>query len=124
MFQISGDGYIRLMHAQLDSIVLHHLITGLDEDASLIAPAGAAPTAITGYTEWLSSPSGITIGWDWKMDVVEGKVVLRRVSPPRSNIMLQNENQVDLGPVSTENKLAVFVDRYDWQTEAIAALNH
>lgn len=124
MFRVSGDGYIRLMQAQLDSLVIHHLITGLDEDTCLIAAAGAASTAIAGYTEWLSSPPGITIGWDWKMDVVDGEVVLRRVSPPRSNVMLQSENEVDLGPVFTENKLAIFVDRYEWQIEAIAALNY
>lgn len=121
--QISSDGYIRLTRQQLDEITLTHLTTGLDEDGPDLATAGAAPTAIAGYTEWLSSPAGITIGWDWKMDVVDRKVVLRRVDTPRSNVLLLDDDGNDLTPAASQQGLAAFVDRIDWQAEAIACLN-
>jgi hypothetical protein len=118
MLIISPDGYIRLSVSQLASIKLVHLISGLDEDMPPFQGESAAATAITGYTEWVSTTTpAISMGWDWTMEVVNGQVRPARLGEPRSNCMLVDEGNGDLGPAKSNAALAEFVDTLPWQSE-------
>lgn len=119
---ISEDGYIRLSFPKLEAIRLIHMISGLDEYAPEIVSAGAISTAITGYTEWISNTSpAITIGWDWQLETISSPVSLKRISEPRSNIMLEDAGKRDMGPVKTAALLEIIIDTLDWQ---IAVMDH
>lgn len=72
---------------------------------------------ISGYTEWLSdSTPALTMGWDWKMDFVDQRIQLRRVSVPYSNIMMQDANHQDIDYGKSILLQEMFVDGFDWQT--------
>lgn len=119
MLSVSADGYIRLSFARLQTITLVHLISGLDENIPKIAHCGAMPTEITGYTEWATNVAPtITIGWDWQMDADCNRILLRRISEPRSNILLQDAAGMDVGPEKTIIMLEAFIDGIDWSQEA------
>lgn len=113
------DGYIRLSFAELQTVHLIHLISGLDEDSPAELSGGAILLAITGYTEWVSNTlPALSIGWDWQMDVVRDHVRLRRISEPRSNILLQDASRLDVGTDKTVALLEAFVDALNWQDGA------
>ncbi len=121
---MSDTGYIRLSLAALQEICLVHLVSGVDEDGPGQAHAGAVPTAIAGYTEWITQGSPvITVGWDWQMLSEQHRVLLKRVSAPSSNVMLQNADHADLGPVNTALLLENYVDGFDWQSKALEFIN-
>lgn len=110
-----NDGRVRLPAAEVRRIRLVHLLSGLDEDG---APCGehAIAATITGYTEWISEEApGVTIGWDLELLVSCGRLTLRRLDAPRSNLLLEPEDQA-------ERLLAEHVDSFDWQTEAMRHL--
>jgi hypothetical protein len=118
MLTISPDGYIRLAPAQFSTTVFNHLISGLDEDNPPFSGESAACTAITGYTEWLSETEPkLSVGWDWMMGVEDGKVCFHRVGEPRSNCMLVDAEQRDLGHLASKAALACLVDAFGWQQE-------
>lgn len=118
MLSVSNDGYIRLSFVDLQTISLIHLISGLDEDSPTTIPGGATPTEIMGYTEWVSSTApAITIGWDWQMDADHNHILLRKISEPRNNIMLQDSTGMDVGPAKTLILLEAFIDALDWSIE-------
>lgn len=118
MFAASHDGYVRLSLAELKTVSLVHCISGLDEAAPDPSEKGAVPTAISGYTEWVSSPDhAITLGWDWQMDTASSPVALRRIGQPRTNVMLRSSAGEDLGAAETLVLLGGLVDAFDWQTE-------
>ncbi|OYV71357.1 MAG: hypothetical protein B7Z67_01060 [Acidiphilium sp. 21-60-14] len=109
---ISEDGYIRLSFPELEAIRLIHMTSGLDEYAPEIVSAGAISTSITGYTEWISNTSpAITIGWDWQLETICNPVSLKRISEPRSNIMLEDAGKRDMGPLKTAIRGAVMQGR-------------
>lgn len=119
MLTISADGHIRLTLAELDSVELTHLVSGLDEVEDLICAEAAAPTDITGYTEWVSiGTPPISLGWDWVMEVADSAIRLKRLGAPRSNCMLQDEQHHDLGYKGTLKALEQFVDTLAWQATA------
>ncbi|HEU4842776.1 MAG TPA: DUF4902 domain-containing protein [Burkholderiaceae bacterium] len=111
---LSPDGYVRLPFGQLASLRLVHLISGLDGDAVALPGPGQAP--VTGYTEWLGEGEpAVTVGWDWCMARDGEGWTLTLVGEPRSNVMLQDSCQLDLGPVATAMLLAKLVDAAPWQ---------
>ena len=117
MLVISDDGYIRLSFSAIQSVCLTHLISGLDEDTPMIILGGAVQTAITGYTEWLSDTAPtITIGWDWEMHTASNHIQLRRIGAVRSNLMLRDLNQTDVGPMKTQVMLEMLIDALDWSS--------
>ncbi len=121
---MSDDGYIRLQYTAFQAIRLVHLLSGLDEDGPPEGRAGAVPTAITGYTEWVSTQIPvITIGWDWQMLGGSMGIRLQRVSLPRSNVLFQNRHSVDVGPDRTTSLLEEIIDELDWEDQALAHLN-
>lgn len=117
MLRVSADGYIRLTFAELHLIRLEHLVSGLDDNDAAGNFSSATRATITGYTEWLSiiSPQ-ITIGWDWEMEFIQGTLRLRRLGPPRSNIMLQGADRNDLGHEKSLLLQEMLVDEMHWQS--------
>lgn len=118
LLAISDDGYIRARYAEIQNICFMHLMSGVDQDAPAKISDGAVLSAITGYTEWVTDPAlgpAITIGWDWQMDLVGNQIGLRRISEPRSNVMLRDANRLDLGPVKTIALLELLIDALAWQ---------
>jgi len=115
---ISPDGYMRLTDEELRQISLVHLLSGLDEDNPALLQEGAIFSAITGYTEWVSTTSpAISIGWDWMLQSSpEGAVYYKRVSDPRSNLMLVDAQQRDLGPAKTATLIGKEVDKIVWRS--------
>lgn len=110
---VSEDGRIRLSFAELISIRFTHLISGLDEGCAEAASGDVSPTTICGYTEWISDcDPRLSIGWDW---LIHGRNLLRRISEPRSNLMLQT-NLMDVGHVQLPALLGEFVDTLKWQS--------
>lgn len=116
MLKVSADGYIRLTFAELQIVRLEHLLSGLDDNDAAKMQVSATRTPITGYTEWLSrAEPQITIGWDWEMEYACGAVRLRRLDPPRSNIMLQNGEKGDLGLEKSLLLQELHIEAMDWQ---------
>ena len=117
MLTIFPDGYMRLTVEELRQIPLVHLISGLDEDNPALLQEGATFSEITGYTEWVSTTSPtISIGWDWMLQSSQaGVVYYKRVSNPRSNLMLVDAQQRDLGPAKTATLIGKVVDKIAWR---------
>lgn len=121
---MSDTGSIYLTLVELQDVHLVHLISGLDEDAPELMPDGATPTAITGYTEWISDVNRvITIGWDWQMLCENSDVQLTRVSPPSSNVVLQSASRQNMHWLTTTKLLEHFIDTFDWQAETLEHIN-
>lgn len=125
MFSLSReDGYVRTTLAHLQTITLKHLISGLDEDVPHVPHAGAECTVISGYTEYVyEGVPALTIGWDWEMSMSGGPARLRRVGEPRSNIMLVDEQQRDLGFLATEQLLGHHIDTLGWEGLTLSAIS-
>ena len=118
MLTIFPDGYMRLTVEELRQISLVHLLSGLDEDNPALLQEGAIFSEITGYTEWVSTTSpAISIGWDWMLQSSQaGAVYYKRVSDPRSNLMLVDAQQRDLGPAKTATLIGKVVDKIVWRS--------
>lgn len=121
---VSEDGYIRLGFSRLESVNLVHLISGLEEESPGNTACGATSTAIIGYTEWISNTvPAITLGWDWQMETSGNPVSLRRISEPRSNIMLKTGNR-DMGPARTAALLEIYIDGLGWEDDVLKYIDH
>ena len=102
MITLSDDSYIRLTLGTFLAVQLVHLLSGLDDDRPIIPQEGSSLAHISGYTEWLSTTTPtISLGWDWGLDVSQGQPFYVRLGAPRSNIMLVDVMQHDLGPTKT-----------------------
>jgi len=114
---ISPDGYMRLTFEEFQQIPLVHLMSGLDEDNPDLLQEGAVFAEITGYTEWVSTTMpAISIGWDWKFQFSQSEeYYYKRSSKPRSNIMLIDVQQRDLGPSKSDTLIETIVDQIGWQ---------
>jgi hypothetical protein len=112
------DGYVRLTHDTLLAIPLQHLLSGLDEDAPAGACEGASLAPISGYTEWVSTTTpAITLGWDWQLDLAQGRPRYARLGAPRTNVMLVDTHETDLGRAKTAMFLELAIDALPWQEE-------
>ena len=109
------DGCVELAVGDARRIRLIHVLSGLDQHFGE-AGDGAWVSAITGYTEWVSrSLPRITMGWDWEMVVVGGAATLRRLSAPRTNLLL-------VPPDGSDLVLGARVDAFDWQSTTLRHL--
>lgn len=118
MIILSEDGYIRLSLETFQSTPLVHLLSGLDEDSPIHSREGASLARISGYTEWVSTTTPIiTLGWDWQMDVLQENACYTMLGAPRSNVMLVDAMQIDLGPTETEERLKAAINAFNWQPE-------
>jgi hypothetical protein len=99
---------------------LVHLMSGLDDETPGETARDAAPTTVSGYTEWLSTGEHvITVGWDWHMLIVDRSPHCVRVNQPRSNIMLVDVNSRDFGLMKTRLLLEAVIDSFSWEDEII-----
>jgi len=114
---LSLDGYVRMTFEQFQQVTLSHLISGLDEDMPAELPQGATVSVISGYTEWVSDTiPTISIGWDWVLQASHhGDRYYQRSSDPRSNLMLIDAKQIDIGPIKTAVLLGKAIDDFEWQ---------
>lgn len=116
MMYLSRDGYVRLTPETLLATPLRHLLSGLDEDKAMPSHTGARLTRIAGYTEWVSSTTPIlTLGWDWQLDGASSQVHYASLGTPRSNVMLVDAEQHDLGAARTLMLLETAIDTLAWQ---------
>ena len=116
----AADGCIRLTWGDLQEQVLVHLISGLDEDCVHAGSGHATPTSITGYTEWVGERSPvISLGWDWLFDVSAARRELRRIGPPRSNVLLLDPERAELSEDHSEQQLEDFIDALLWQATVL-----
>lgn len=118
MIILSYDYYIRLPLETLSAIQFVHFLSGLDEHTPFSSHEGASFAHISGYTEWLSTgiPT-ITLGWDWELGLLEGRSLYVRLDAPRSNIMLVDAMQRDLGATNTTLVLEAAIDALPWREE-------
>lgn len=112
--RLSADAWVRLTPNEMLSAPLVHLVSGVDEQARPYGHCGR-PTSISGYTEWVSHGSPvITMGWDWCIRPSGRAVMWIRVDAPRSNVMLVDKLQRDVGWTHNLKLLAAFVDALPW----------
>ena len=124
MIHLSDDGYIRLTLLRIMKVPLVHLLSGLDEDCSESVFMESNVCEFSGYTEWVSSTVPvITIGWDWQIDVFRRGGRYVRVGVPRSNLMILDANQCDVGPIETAWQLENLIDAISWQEETVKAIS-
>jgi hypothetical protein len=116
------DGHVRLTLEEVSSIDFVHLISGLDDPGNGAPRCGALVT-ISGYTEWigLTSPE-LTVGWDWEVGSSHGRVRLRRVGLPRTNVLLVDASGRDFDWEASLAALAGVVDALAWQEQAESAI--
>jgi hypothetical protein len=125
MATLFEDGYVRLTFEALCNLPLFHLLSGLDEDDPASSSEGAILTMISGYTEWISATTPvITLGWDWQLAASQGRPCCVRVSEPRSNVMLLDAQQRDLGSARTARLLETVIDRLPWQNKIISYISY
>lgn len=118
MITLSEDGYVRVSYAGLQDTPLIHLLSGLDEEDLDLGQSESNVCNITGYTEWVSTTVPvITIGWDWRLEVAYGYPLYVRDGPLRSNLMLMDGKQRDLGPYESARYVEKVVDSIAWQQE-------
>ena len=126
---LSSDGYIRLTFEQFLRLRLAHLCSGLDESEIRLTPGaeGACATTISGYTEWVSDdlPARpmVTIGWSWALVGRNGGVRCVPVDPPGHNLMFLDTQGRDVGLRATTALLYHWLERFDWQSEVLFAVN-
>ena len=124
MVTLSPDGYLRMTFADFANIPFVHLLSGLDDDDYVSHPSLAYICSISGYTEWISSISPVvTIGWDWRLEVSQGRPRYALAGSPRSNLMFLDEARRDMGPVRTIALLEAALDATWWQEGTIEAIS-
>lgn len=117
-------GTVRLSFEEMQEVTLKHLISGIDEDEPVSGSDGATSTAIGGYTEWISENSPIiSLGWDWEMLANEQTIRLRRVSEPRSNVIMMSALRAELGYEKTLTLLETVIDKLAWENETLDYIN-
>ena len=118
------DGFVRLTLDALMSIPLKHLISGMDDDGSAPVDACGRAASVSGYTEWLSDTAlSVVLGWDWVVDLAQGVPLWQRSGTPRSNIMLVDSRNDDLGWHKNLQALGTIVDAMNWQHQTQEAIS-
>ena len=124
MITLSVDSYIRVPLSSLLDVPLIHLLSGLDETHPDSTLFGANVCTISGYTEWITTTTpAITIGWDWEQIIRNSVSNYVRVGIPRSNLMLLDARERDLGYSASAVLLGSLIDTLLWQEEVNQAIN-
>jgi hypothetical protein len=117
------DGFIRLDCDALQQIELIHLVSGLDDDPAAVLKCGSVVSAISGFTEWISTSRPVlSVGWDWVIGSRNGHAQYMMVGKPRSNIMLVDGESQDLGADATADLLIIRLEQLIWQDITSAAI--
>lgn len=111
IMRLSDDGYVRLDFEDLLQASLSHLIS-INEETRF----SAAYTHIFGYTEWVSMTTPvISVGWDWKLSHDDRFIKIVRIGQSRSNLMLVDYMQCDIGLDNTETLINQKIDMLAWE---------
>ncbi len=111
MMKLSDDGFIRMVFDELMRTSLSHLIS-INEENSFVAPY----TKMFGYTEWVSQIAPIiSIGWDWKLKHDDRVIDIVRTGLPRSNLMLMDHLERDIGLDQTLHLISQKIDSMAWE---------
>lgn len=115
VLQVSDDGYIRFSEQTLNTVRLRHLASGMDELGGPPISGCGDVALVTGYTEWFAGKRPyISLGWDWALDTSQGHISLKRISEPRSNVMLVDQVTKDRDMGKNLVRLASYIDRMSW----------
>ena len=57
----------------------------------------------------------ISVGWDWKISHDDRLIKVVRIGQPRSNVMLLDDMQCDIGIDNTESLMNQKVDTIAWE---------
>jgi hypothetical protein len=113
----ASDGSLRLSLRVIRRLRFRHLISGLvdDHEPLLVSAQCGSHTTIMGYTEWVSDGINpvISIGWDWHLRL-SCEARYQRIGLPRSNVMLVNQLQQEVGWHQNGVLLAAVVDSWQW----------
>ncbi len=110
------ENYLHLSYVDFLYLEFEHLSSGLYQEDPLDAFCNAKETTITGYTEWVSkSTPQVSLGWDWQLVYVDGKVNFSALGQPFTNLMLDNSQGRALGWDSTLALLQQWLQRFNWQ---------
>ncbi len=111
IMKLSNDGFVRMDFADLMKASLSHLIS-INEESKFSEHI----TNIFGYTEWVSmTVPVISVGWDWKISHDDRLIKVVRIGQPRSNVMLLDDMQCDIGIDNTEALMNQKVDTIAWE---------
>lgn len=110
------EGYFRLEAGAILDLQLRHLYSALDDDAlAWTKNVCGTGTRVVGVTEWVSTKHPcLSVGWDWIADLSDGTLRCRRLSLPRTNLMLLDCHKNDLGFAHSIHALARSIDAFDW----------
>ena len=122
--KLGADGLVRLTLDEVLSTPLSHLLSGVDDEVVGSRPqCGTRTTSLTGYTEWLSAEEPvIVVGWDWQGVFEHGRPRLKRVGPPRCNIMLIGHASEHVGWARQLEILGTVIDAMDWAPHTQATI--
>lgn len=117
--KVSHDGYVRMTEHVFLRLPLVHFLSGLDEDSLHPPVHGGIESTISGYTEWLSvSVPVVSVGWDWRLNLMTGAPNYKREGVPRSNVMIiDTENGRDVGDEATAEAIALRLDHSGWEDD-------
>lgn len=111
VIELSDDGFVRMDFSELMKTRLFHLIS-INEENSFSAPY----TKMFGYTEWVSQTSSVvSIGWDWKLMHDDRVIDIVRTGLPRSNLMLKDDLERDMGMDQTLHLICQKIDSIGWE---------
>lgn len=112
---IGADGLVRMTVQELLDMHFLHLWTEMDPpDQDPVARCGTA-CEWTGFTEWVSVETPrITIGWDWRVRCVSSSVVFAQEGDARTNVMLVDADNRDVGWPKNMQALSTLVHSVGW----------
>jgi hypothetical protein len=121
---LSVDSYIRVPLSSLLDVPLIHLMSALDKTRPGSTLFDTHMCTISGYTEWITTTTpAITIGWDWEQTIVNSAPSYVRIGNPRSNLMLLDDRERDIGYGASAELLGSLIDTLSWQEEVNEAIN-
>jgi len=124
MITLSADSYVRVPVSSLLDVSFIHLLSALDESRSDSTLFVTDVCTISGYTEWITATTpAITIGWDWEQTVRNSAPDYVRVGNPRTNLMLLDDRECDLGYDASAVLLGSLIDTLFWQEAVNQAIN-
>lgn len=115
----SMDLYLRIRLAEIDEVRLLHLHSEVDR--SIVIGFDTRRTVsnsqLTGYTEWTAAVNRqqLSLGWDW-YEMEPGVLAILQPGLLRTNVMLVDEWQRDLGRERTNICLLGLIRNTDWYT--------
>lgn len=110
--QLCRDGYIRLKEAALHHIPMLHLHSGLHAESDWRCVSNPE---LNGFTEWYSEtlPS-ISIGWDWRLNILSDPAQFELTGLPFTNLQLQTAENEDYPAQENLMLIKRFIETLQW----------